>query len=125
MLAATRALSSDRAVPTFPNARYVVQKSELDHALNPTERDRASYFPDNFQPITKAGLWDLVDGDAEILPGISVARIPGHNADIQAVTADWRWEDARLCCGFAANTSPYSFALDHGLRLVSHADAGD
>jgi glyoxylase-like metal-dependent hydrolase (beta-lactamase superfamily II) len=51
----------------------------------PTDRDRASYFPENFQPITEAGLWNLVEGDTQILPGISVARIPGHNADIQAV----------------------------------------
>jgi glyoxylase-like metal-dependent hydrolase (beta-lactamase superfamily II) len=78
-------LENGRAVPTFPRARYVVQRAELEHARTPTERDRASYFPENFQPITDAGLWDLVDGDTQILPGISVARIPGHNADIQAV----------------------------------------
>lgn len=78
-------MDGGHAVPAFPHARYVVQKSELSHALSPTERDRASYFLDNFQPVTDAGLWDLVDGEAEILPGISVARIPGHNADIQAV----------------------------------------
>ena len=78
-------LEHDRAVPTFPRARYVVQRGELAHAATPTERDRASYFPENFQPITEAGLWDLVEGDQPILPGISVARIPGHNADIQAV----------------------------------------
>lgn len=77
--------SGDRVIPTFRNARYIVQRSELEHALNPTERDRASYFPDNFRPLTDAALWKHVDGDAEILPGISVARIPGHNADIQAV----------------------------------------
>jgi glyoxylase-like metal-dependent hydrolase (beta-lactamase superfamily II) len=76
---------NDRAVPTFRRARYVVQRRELEHAMNPTERDRASYFAENFAPIVKEGRWDLVDGDTEILPGISVARIPGHNADIQAV----------------------------------------
>jgi len=75
----------NRVVPAFRNARYVVQRGELGHAMNPTERDRASYFPENFAPITKAGLWHLVEGETEILPGISVARIPGHNADIQAV----------------------------------------
>lgn len=53
--------------------------------MNPTERDRASYFPDNFACISKEGPGDLVDGDAEILPGISVACIPGHNTNIQAV----------------------------------------
>ncbi|HEY1470187.1 MAG TPA: MBL fold metallo-hydrolase [Candidatus Acidoferrum sp.] len=78
-------MDGDRAVPAFRNARYVVQKSELEHALKPTERDRASYFPENYQPISDADQWELVDGDAEILPGISVARIPGHNASIQAV----------------------------------------
>jgi glyoxylase-like metal-dependent hydrolase (beta-lactamase superfamily II) len=78
-------LVNDRAVPTFPRARYVVQRRELEHAMNPTDRDRASYFPENFAPISKEGRWDLLDGDKEILPGISVARIPGHNADIQAV----------------------------------------
>jgi glyoxylase-like metal-dependent hydrolase (beta-lactamase superfamily II) len=78
-------LAGERAVPAFPNARYVVQANELAHAASPSERDRASYFPENFTPIQEAGQWDLVDGDAEILPGISVVRIPGHNADIQAV----------------------------------------
>jgi len=75
----------NRVVPTFRRARYVVQRAELEHAMNPTERDRASYLPENFAAISKEGRWDLVDGDAEILPGISVARIPGHNATIQAV----------------------------------------
>jgi len=74
-----------RDVPTFPNAQYVVQRAELAHAMNPTERDRASYFADSFIPVTEARQWRLVDGDVEIVPGISVVRIPGHNADIQAV----------------------------------------
>ena len=76
----------NRPRPTFRHARYVVQRAELEHAMNPTERDRASYFPENFAPISKEGSWDLVEGDTEIVPGISVTRIPGHNANIQAVT---------------------------------------
>ncbi len=80
----TRVVNS-RILPTFRRARYVVQRRELEHAMLPSERDRASYFPENFSPISKEGLWDLVEGDTEILPGISVTRIPGHNADIQAV----------------------------------------
>ena len=72
-------------VPTFPNAQYVVQRAELEHAMNPTERDHASYFADRVVPVSEAGQWRLVDGDVEIVPGISAVRIPGHNADIQAV----------------------------------------
>jgi glyoxylase-like metal-dependent hydrolase (beta-lactamase superfamily II) len=78
-------LANDRIVPTFPRAWYIVQRGELEHAMNPTERDRASYFPENIQAISNEERWELLEGDQEILPGISVARIPGHNADIQAV----------------------------------------
>jgi glyoxylase-like metal-dependent hydrolase (beta-lactamase superfamily II) len=80
----TRILQN-RVVPAFRGARYVVQRGELERAMAPTERDRASYFPENFSAISREGLWGLVEGDVEILPGISVARIPGHNASIQAV----------------------------------------
>ena len=79
-------IAHDRIVPAFPRARYVVQRGELEHAMSPTERDRASYFRENFAPISEASLWDFVEGGQEILPGISVALIPGHNANIQAVT---------------------------------------
>ncbi len=78
-------ISGNRAVPTYRRARYLVQRKELEHAQNPTDRDRASYFPENFQPIAEAGQWELIEGDGEILPGISVERTPGHNADMQAV----------------------------------------
>jgi len=78
-------LLDDHAVPTFPNAQYIVQADEFAHAANPTERDRASYFENNFLPMRQSGQWKLISGDTEILPGISVVRIPGHNASIQAV----------------------------------------
>jgi glyoxylase-like metal-dependent hydrolase (beta-lactamase superfamily II) len=76
---------SDQAVATFPNAQYIVQSAELAHAANPTERDRASYFEENFLPMQQSGQWRAISGDTEILPGISAVRIPGHNADLQAV----------------------------------------
>jgi glyoxylase-like metal-dependent hydrolase (beta-lactamase superfamily II) len=37
------------AVPSFPNARYFVSGAELEHAENPSERDRASYLPPNWR----------------------------------------------------------------------------
>ncbi len=74
-----------RGIPTFPNARYVVQLGELEHAKRPNERDQASYMSDNFLPIEAAGQWMLLEGDREIVPGVEVIRVPGHNADMQCV----------------------------------------
>ena len=74
-----------KAVPTFPNARYVLQAGELEHAKRPSERDRASYFPDNFLPVEAAGQFWLLEGDREVAPGVECIRVPGHNRDMQCV----------------------------------------
>jgi glyoxylase-like metal-dependent hydrolase (beta-lactamase superfamily II) len=78
-------LVNGKLVPTFPNARYVVQRGELEHAKHPTERDRSSYLAENFLPIEESGQWWLLDGDREIVPGVEVIRTPGHTKDIQCV----------------------------------------
>jgi len=78
-------LVNDKAVPTFPNGKYIVQAAEIAHAANPTERDRASYFEEAFLPMQQSGQWHALAGDSEILPGISTIGIPGHNANIQAI----------------------------------------
>jgi len=64
--------------PTFPNATYVVQRGDLEFARNINERTRASYLPRNFEPVAAAHRWKLLEGDSEVLPGISVRLTPGH-----------------------------------------------
>ncbi len=62
----------------FPNATYIVQRNELEFARHTNERTRASYLPHNYEPVAEAGRWRLLDGDGEILPGISARMTPGH-----------------------------------------------
>lgn len=62
----------------FAGATYVVQGGELEFARHTNERTRASYLAPNFEPVARAGRWRLVEGDAEILPGISARLTPGH-----------------------------------------------
>lgn len=83
-----------RPVPAFPRARYVVQRGEFEHARAPHERDRASYIASDFDPIAEAGLFDLIEGDAEILPGIRAIKVAGHNKDLQCVRIDSLGETA-------------------------------
>jgi glyoxylase-like metal-dependent hydrolase (beta-lactamase superfamily II) len=74
-----------KAVPTFPRATYYAQKGELEHAHEQHERDRVSYMTDNYDPLVANGQMKLLEGDAEIAPGISVRVFPGHTRDLQAV----------------------------------------
>jgi glyoxylase-like metal-dependent hydrolase (beta-lactamase superfamily II) len=49
----TRLEKDERVVPAFPNARYFVSRAEYEHAEAPSERDRASYLPENWRPLKR------------------------------------------------------------------------
>ncbi len=74
-------LRGEEVVPTFPNARYFIQKNEWETALQPNERTKGTYFADNFEPLGRTGQLELVDGDREIAPGVHFLAAPGHTAD--------------------------------------------
>ena len=77
-----------RLVPTFPRARYWLNRGEVEHARQPNERDRASYDPRNWEPLFEAGVVELFDQEAEPIPGVRAAKAPGHNADMCIVLID-------------------------------------
>ena len=73
------------AIATFPRATYYVQQGEWEHAQLQLERDRVSYISDNYNPLISSGQMKLLNGAAEIVPGISVAAYPGHTRHLQAI----------------------------------------
>lgn len=80
--------------PSFPNARYVVQAGEYQYATHTNERTAASYFAQNFLPIHEAGMFDLVDGERELVRGIRVIPTPGHTPHHQGVLIESGGEKA-------------------------------
>ena len=73
-------------VPTFPNARYVVQSGEWEDATHPHERNRASYIEHNYVPVFESGQLDLIEGEQEVAPGVRVEPVAGHTRHHQVVT---------------------------------------
>ena len=90
--------------PTFPNARYVVQRGEYEWATHTNERTAASYFPHNFEPVVAAGQFDFVAGEVEVWPGIRLLPTPGHTPHHQSVLIES--EDAKAC--YPADLMPTS-----------------
>src|SRR5688572_619849 len=94
----TRLDGGGNAVATLPNARYFVSVAELVHAEHPTERDRASYLPDNSRPLVDSRQLEPRDANYEIVPGLTMETIAGHNRSMQC----WRLErDRKTMFGFA------------------------
>jgi len=77
--------ASGAIVPAFPNARYLVNAGEWDDATHPHERNRASYFDENYVPLRAAGLVHFTEADSVVMPGVRVRRTGGHTRCHQIV----------------------------------------
>jgi glyoxylase-like metal-dependent hydrolase (beta-lactamase superfamily II) len=69
----------------FPRARIVAQKAEWEVALGDNPRLVASYVQPELQLVRDWGAEGWVDGERELLPGVSVVPTGGHSAGHQAV----------------------------------------
>jgi glyoxylase-like metal-dependent hydrolase (beta-lactamase superfamily II) len=75
----------------FPNARVVVQQSEIDYARSPVTWHRRQF--EQLPDLTAS--WrnsedriSAVDGDTEVAPGVSVVALPGHTPGSQGVVVE-------------------------------------
>ena len=64
--------------PTFPKAKYYVQKNHYEWAINPSDRDRASFYKDRFVPLKDEGNLNLIEPDYKIDDEIDFIIINGH-----------------------------------------------
>jgi glyoxylase-like metal-dependent hydrolase (beta-lactamase superfamily II) len=88
--------------PRFAAARHIVRREEWDDALAPNERNRASYFNENYVPLQQAGVLTLVEDDREVLPGIRLRRTGGHTRGHQMIQIE---SDGRVAV-FVADLIP-------------------
>jgi glyoxylase-like metal-dependent hydrolase (beta-lactamase superfamily II) len=80
--------------PTFPNAKYYIQSGEYEVAMHPNERTRGTYFAENFEPLMASGQLELVEGEAELIPGARFWALPGHTADHASIALTSAGESA-------------------------------
>ena len=70
----------------FPNAVFLIQKNEIELARNPHPAVRRLYM--DVIPLFDELRFQIVDGEKEILEGISVILTPGHTPGSQSVVVE-------------------------------------
>lgn len=80
-------MDNGKLAPRFKNAKYIVQRQEWDDAMHPNERTAAVYIPERLAVLEQSAQLMLIDGEAELMPGIRVVRTGGHTAGHQALEA--------------------------------------
>lgn len=104
--------------PTFPNATHYVQKDHWELAMNPTDRDRASFMKDDFLELYEEGLLTFVDGEQELFPGISVLVCNGHTTAQQLPLITDGKKTMLFCCDLVPTTShiPFPYLMGYDVR---------
>lgn len=116
---------SGEARAQFPSARYFISQAEYEHAESPSDRDRASYFPENWRPLKASGQLELKPESYEVVPGLTMETHPGHNRSMQC----WRLHtNGKTLFGFADLVPmrahvPFAWVMGYDLYPVETVEA--
>lgn len=121
----TKTDEAGTVVPMFANARYFVSRAEYEHAESPSERDRASYFANNWRPLKESGQLELKDAEYEVVPGLRMETYAGHNRSMQCARLE---SDGKTLFGFADLVPmrahvPFAWVMGYDLYPVETVEA--
>ncbi|MCJ7552591.1 MAG: MBL fold metallo-hydrolase [Ignavibacteriaceae bacterium] len=107
---------NEKLIPSFPNAKYHVQKKNFEWATNPSDRDRRSYIKENFEPLAKEGVLNFTDEDDFFDDEIQFKVINGHTFGQQMIKISDGGNTILYCCDlmpFASHIRlPYIMGYD-------------
>lgn len=71
--------------PTFPRARYLIQRQEWETALDPHPLHGDLYRRDDYLPLAATGRVELLDGQSSVTAEVTCLPAPGHTPGHQIV----------------------------------------
>jgi N-acyl homoserine lactone hydrolase len=95
----------------YKKAKFIVQKRELQYAKNPHPIDTILYDRSSFENLNR----EMVDGDREIVSGISVLLTPGHSPGGQSVEINTSAGKA-VITGFCSTLNTFIQTKEMGQR---------
>ncbi|MCR4416200.1 MAG: MBL fold metallo-hydrolase [Ignavibacteria bacterium] len=110
-------IENDRIIPTFSNAKYYIQKSHFDWALNPSDKDRASFIKQDFLPLKEFNQIVFTDGDFKLDDEIEILISNGHTPNQQHLKVS-DGTTTLFYCGDLIPTSahiPYPYVMSYDL----------
>ncbi len=109
-------LENGKPVPAFPNAKYYVQKRQYDQAINPSDKDRASYVKNDFIPLFEEGVLNLINDDEQFDDEIQFIKTNGHSFGQQLIKVSDSSNTILFCADLIPTVShiplPYIMGYD-------------
>jgi len=84
------------ATPTFPNARYVINRADWELMADATDEEDREIFAAVLEPLQRGGVIDLSESAFEVTPELRLEHAPGHTPGHQVLAIDSASERALL-----------------------------
>ncbi|MGB9664399.1 MAG: MBL fold metallo-hydrolase [Ignavibacteria bacterium] len=108
---------NNSVIPTFKNAKYYVQKSQFEWALNPSDKDRASFVKEDFLPIQEFNQVEFTEGNFRLDDEIEIIISNGHTPSQQHLKIS-DGKNTLFYCGDLIPTSahiPFPYVMSYDL----------
>lgn len=94
-------LVDGRWVPTFPNARYLMARTEFEYWRQERDNDeQVAVFSDSVRPVFEAGLVDLVETDHRVCDEVRLVPTVGHTPGHVSVAISSQGQEALITGDF-------------------------
>jgi len=71
-------------IPSFPNAKYHIQKEHFDYAQNSSDKDKRSFLKDRFIPLAELGMLNATN-ESQFDDEIEFVKVDGHTISQQLI----------------------------------------
>lgn len=91
--------NGDRLEPAFKNAKYWSNAQHWDWAIQPNDREKASFLKENILPIQESGQLHFFEGGdgAEFLPGFNIKLVHGHTESMMLPLLNYKGSRILYC----------------------------
>lgn len=118
----TRVSDQSETKATFPNARYVLQRSEWDFALSEQQGRQvtpgANYKLDELYRLMADGQFEFIDGNHSPADGIKLLHSGGHTPGHQVL----KIQDGDNSAYYLGDLIPTEYHLNHySMKMIDHS----
>lgn len=110
----------EKLVPAFKNATFWSHKDHWEWAINPNEREKASFLKENILPLQESGQLKFVDvqDNEEWIPNFKVRYVYGHTEAMMLPQINYNGQTILYCADLIASAGhlPLPWVMSYDMR---------
>lgn len=116
----------DQLLPVFKNAKYWSNEAHWNWAVNPNDREKASFLRENILPIKESGqlVWITAEEAEEWMPDIRIRYVNGHTEAMMLPQINYNGQTILYCADLLPSLAhlPLPWIMSYDMRPLNTLD---